>query len=123
MNVVEPGHVYDLEWLDGEPLGQNRLFFVNRECDNPNHECGARPAGTQSQEVLRALIDRSKHVDDCLHWEGNRLVTHHLRMALTLLECRALLRKVEKGLLEPEQLSIGADGHWQPRFESKEKPV
>ena len=119
--TVEPGHIYELDWLDGVPTnGANLLTFVNRKCDNPHHACGERHAGTQSQEVLRALIDRAKHLDNCLHWDGNALVVHHLRMALALLESRALLRKVEKNLLKPEDVATGADGHfeWMRRFAS-----
>jgi hypothetical protein len=65
------------------------LTFVNREA-NP-HE------GVQTQEVLRALIDRTLHCDRCLRWDGNDKIIHHLRMALALHEARAIERKTEKG--------------------------
>lgn len=109
MKIVEPGHIYDLDWLDGQPAADdtsNRLIFVNREE-------GTEHAGTQTQEVLRALIDRTQHCDDCLRWEGNDLIIHHLRMALVLHESRALARKTEKGLILPESVATGEDGHFK----------
>jgi hypothetical protein len=112
MKIVEAGHVYDLRWIDGTPAEfptnetpPNRLFFVNRE------GIAAHP-GTQTQEVIRALIDRTKHCDNCLRWEGNDLIVHHLRIALTLHEARAIQRKTEKGILIPEGIPVADDGHF-----------
>jgi len=105
MKILEAGHIYELEGLDthfGDP--PIILPFVNRE--NTPH------GGTQTQEVIRSLIDRTRHCDKCLRWDGNDLIIHHLRMALVLHEARALLRKVEKGLLEPEHVMTGTDGHF-----------
>ena len=100
---VEPGHVYSLAQIDGdESTPPQLLAFVNRE-DRPH-------AGTQTQEVLRALIDRTIHCDNCLRWEGNDLIVNHLRMALALHEARHLLRMVEKGWAV-EQAPVGDDGH------------
>lgn len=115
MKIVEPGHIYRLNWLDGhantEPemwghqLSRDDLIFVNRE-DNPH-------PGTQTQEVLRALIDRTMHCDNCLRWEGNDQIIYHLRQALVLHEARALGRKVEKGELRPERIITDKDGHFE----------
>jgi len=127
MQIIEEGHIYDLAWLDGSPKSYsegiirslpegiketietfvhpyNRLIFVNRE-QTPH-------PGTQTQEVLRALIDRTQHCDNCLRWEGNDKIIHHLRMALALHEARALERKAEKGLYSPELIHVGKDGHF-----------
>ncbi|MGE5319652.1 MAG: hypothetical protein ACM3KD_05690 [Hyphomicrobiaceae bacterium] len=101
--MIEPGHIYELDHLDGD--GTQRLVFVNREADC-EHE------GTQNQEVLRALIDRMHHLDNTLHWAGNATIIHHLRMALALHEARVLERKTECGKLKPEHVSIAADGHF-----------
>jgi len=102
MEIIEPGHVYQLASFDGEADVQ--LVFVNREA-TPH-------PGTQTQEVLRALIDRTQHCDKCLRWEGNDKIIHHLRMALVLHEARALERKTEKGLLNPEKVVTSYDGHF-----------
>lgn len=102
MKIIEKGHRYELSSIDGEY--KQLLTFVNRE-DNPH-------PGTQTQEVLRALIDRTLHCDGCLRWEGNDKIIFHLRMALVLHETRALERKLEKGNLQPEKIKIGEDGHF-----------
>jgi hypothetical protein len=103
MKIIEPGYVYELHSLDGgEP---ETLTFVNRE-DGDEHP------GTQTQEVLRALIDRTMHCDNCLRWEGNDKIIYHLRMALALHEARAIELKAEKGYYAPERMKIGADGHF-----------
>lgn len=114
MKVIEPGHIYQLNWLDGKaPFNHaasgipytDTLVFVNREA-------GTEHAGTQTQEVIRALIDRTQHCDRCLRWEGNDQIIHHLRMALVLHEARALERKTVKGLIKPEHIVTGIDGHF-----------
>lgn len=119
MKIIEPGHIYELNWLDGNPrrlsdgtfhaeyLHENTLIFVNRE--NNKHP------GTQTQEVLRALIDRTQHCDNCLRWEGNDKIIEHLRIALVLHEARALERKTIKGIIRPEKVFIGDDGHFSIR--------
>lgn len=117
MKILEAGHIYQLEWLDEAPgrvdavaavdgeIAENRLIFVNREQ-------GTEHGGTQTQEVLRALIDRTQHCDGCLRWEGNDQIVHHLRMALVLHEARALERKTRKGILKPETIATSDDGHF-----------
>jgi hypothetical protein len=109
MKIIELGHIYALTWLDGEPQqDENHLIFVNRE------GCGVRHhPGTQCQEVIRALIDRVQHCDAQLRWEGNDEIVEHLREALVLFEARALIRKTEKGLLHPETIVTGDDGHFK----------
>ena len=106
MMIVEPGHVYKLHAIDGAEGESETLRFVNREP-------GSEHPGTQTQEVLRALIDRTMHCDNCLRWAGNDKIIHHLRMALVLHEARALERKTEKGIIQPENVSTSAqDGHF-----------
>lgn len=118
MEVIEPGHIYDLNQLDGDgsPL---RLIFVNRE-DGDEHE------GTQTQEVLRTcidmlscLIDRTNHCDACMRWENNDKIIkamseaqRQLRLAILSHEARKLERDMEKGKLLPETIPIGLDGHF-----------
>jgi hypothetical protein len=113
MRIAEPGHVYDLNHIDAHELYE-RLTFVNREP-------GTEHSGTQTQEVLRALIDRTMHCDNCLRWEGNDLIIYHLRMALVLHEARALIRKVEKGIIQPENIVTNReDGHFAIRTKSED---
>jgi hypothetical protein len=119
MKVIEPGHIYECQQLDGDgaPL---RLVFVRRDKE-PFHE------GTQIQEVVRtqidmleALIDRTNHCDDCLRWEGNDIIIKHfseaqrrLRLVLLKFEERALERKVDKQGFKPEAVATGHDGHFK----------
>jgi len=106
MMIVEPGHVYKLHAIDGAEGESETLRFVNREP-------GSEHPGTQTQEVLRALIDRTMHCDNCLRWAGNDKIIHHLRMALVLHEARALERKTEKGIIQPENVYTSYhDGHF-----------
>jgi hypothetical protein len=117
MRVIEPGHIYELNVLDGDtPM---ILRFVNREP-------GTEHDGTQTQEVLRAeidaletLIDRTNHCDGCLRWEGNdRIIKamseaqRQLRLALLYHEQRAMERKVEKAGWRPELAATEDDGHF-----------
>ena len=103
MKIIEPGHIYELAVFDGDtPV---RLTFVNREA-------GQEHGGTRTQEVLRALIDRTLHCDSCLRWPGNDQIIHHLRMALVLHEARALERKTEMGKMRPESVTTAGDGHF-----------
>ncbi len=102
MKVIEAGHIYKLNCLDGDDT--EILTFVNRE-DNPH-------PGTVTQEVIRALIDRTQHCDGCLRWEGNDKIIYHLRMALVLHESRALERKTDKGEIDPEHVETAEDGHY-----------
>lgn len=103
MKIVEPGHVYALQEQDGGDA--RHLTFVNRE---PGHE----HPGVQTQEVLRALIDRTYHCDNCLPDDINADIIHHLQMALVFHEMRALRRKAEKGLYRPQSAEVGSDGHF-----------
>jgi hypothetical protein len=119
MKVIEPGHIYDLNTLDGDgkPL---RLTFVNREL-------GTEHPGTQTQEVLRTivdllscLIDRTNHCDACLRWEGNDKIIKSLSEAqrqatLAILhhEQRVMERKFDKGELDPSNFPTAEDGHFR----------
>jgi len=106
MKIIEPGHVYELATLDGDgkPV---ILRFVNREA-------GTEHDGTQTQEVLRALIDRTKHCDNCRRWGKNDAIIYHMRMAIALHESRAIERKAEKGYYDAEFITVDrSDGHFQ----------
>lgn len=106
MKIIEAGHVYELDQLDTSPNSDPvMLKFVNREGKN-NHP------GTQTQEVLRVLINRTQHCQACLDCPEDDEIIYHLRMALLIHESRALKRKLEKKTLEPENIRLGTDGHF-----------
>lgn len=95
MKVVDPGHVYELTWLDVVYLqhdeGQNRLIFVKREGEKYPGNVGHHP-GTTMQEVLRVLIDRLKYVNSQEPDGRNEYALAQLRMAIFALELRAAER-------------------------------
>jgi len=99
VNVVDPGHCYELAELDGGEVAS--LQFVKREGEMYPGNVGTCP-GTTTQEVLRALIDRTLYVngqDPCV---TNYVVLEHLRRALWELEDRAAKRR---GARVPEYLA------------------
>lgn len=109
MRVLDPGHTYLLAQLDA--MGEEQeLVFVKRivEADPDREEY----PGTTCQEVIAALIDRVQFVHNEKQHHNNIKILHHLRMAYILFETRALERKVEKGVLRPEELDTDPhDGH------------
>ena len=106
MRVIDKGHHYILDTLDGETAVE--LKFVKRFRGTNNH------AGTTNQEVLKCLIDRVETLDAESPWEGNRQIVKHLRMAIGLHESRALMRKIEKDEIKPEVVKVSSkDGHFK----------
>lgn len=105
MKVIETGHVYEPQnrESDAECAGQT-IRFINKQ---PGQEHG----GTTTQEVIRILIDRTRHCANCMPHPNNERAIYHLRMALVMHEARALERKTEKGDIMPEYLQTGGDGH------------
>jgi hypothetical protein len=105
VRIIDAGHHYALDSLDGEH--DQTIRFVKRFRGNLNH------SGTVNQDVLRVLIDRIQFLDTENPWALNQQILYHLRMALALHEARALIRKVEKNELRPESVPVsGKDGHY-----------
>lgn len=91
MKVIDPGHWYRLDTLDGE--FKVELRFVKRIGDKfPGNEAPGY-AGTTTQEVIRALLDRARYVSLQQVDYRNELVINHLREALRILEIRAADRR------------------------------
>lgn len=86
MRIIDPGHIFELDHLDG--LGKTILDFVKRVGEkfpgnkNP-HE------GVISQDVLRALISRTEHIQERCYWPENELIRQNYLQNLWLLESRA----------------------------------
>lgn len=107
MKVLETGHIYQPvnRETDAACEGQT-IRFINKQ---PGQEHG----GTTTQEVIRCLIDRTRHCANCMPHRNNEQIIYHLRMALVLHEARALERKVEKGDIMPEYVATSpGDGHY-----------
>jgi len=89
MKVLDPGHDYLLDNLDGDE--KTRLTFVKREGEMyPGNESAYE--GTNMQEVLRALIDRCCYVNNQITAGETINAAWHLRQAFVLLELRAARR-------------------------------
>lgn len=92
MRILEDGHQYALRHLESD--GEETLTFCKRS-GGPVEYDDDHP-GTTTQEVLRALIQRTRFVDDILQSDENLHVLLHLRKALFHLEARAWRRKQQK---------------------------
>jgi hypothetical protein len=86
MQVLDPGHEYLLDSLDGAQ--ENRLVFVKREGEKYPGNVGSHP-GTTMQEVLRALIDRAKYVNNQIPCVETKSVIAYMEHIIWLLEMRA----------------------------------
>jgi hypothetical protein len=71
--------------------GTEILRFVKRQGPRYPGNRSHYP-GTNCQEVIRALIDRVKHLDSQVADPRNQPIIHHLREALWLFESRAAQR-------------------------------
>jgi hypothetical protein len=89
MKIIDPGHIYELDELGSE--NKKIITFIKRSGGAVQYD--EEWAGLQTQEVLRALIDRTKYLYDVLPCKETEEAIKHLRMALYWYEVRALRRK------------------------------
>lgn len=131
--VLEPGHKYKLPHL--ESGGFEILTFIKRSSDAVDYGTDEHP-GTNTQSVLRALIERTLFLNDVIPCAETQDAVYFLRQALYMYEVRAYRRKQAKlnkraghhESLEPgiyrdefddvpfswyeiEKLPVGSDGH------------
>jgi hypothetical protein len=111
MEVLDEGHKYRISDIDPDNAPLNSpgqiIQFVKRFRGTDNR------VGTVIQELLRVCINRTEFLNNELPWYGNVDILMHLRSALVLFENRAMLRKVEKGELHPEDIQTNTDGHFK----------
>ncbi len=90
MKALDPGHTYWLDLLDTDSKRQGTeiLRFVKRQGARYPGNLSHYP-GTNCQEVIRAVIDRVKHLNRQVPDPHNEPILHHLREALWLFESRA----------------------------------
>lgn len=143
MKVIDPGHHYLLGQLDavlgaefapGWPggfviPGQANLIFVKREGDDYPGNDGLHP-GTTCQEVIRALIDRVKYLDNQIHDDRNARIIRNLRECIWIFETRAADRHLRNWSIGGDLdfieflptcskcLHIGCDGRCHPGGET-----
>jgi hypothetical protein len=90
MEVIDPGHKFRLQGYDGgEP---QVLVFMKREGKGYPFNVGHH-SGTNCQEVIRALIERVKYLQQQVACDQNEQIIQLLRQSLRLFEDRAAQRR------------------------------
>jgi len=92
MKIIDPGHIYQLRQLGDD--NTQTLTFIKRSGGAIQYE--KEWPGMQTQEVLRALIDRTKYLYKILPCNETKEALRHLQMALFWYEARAYRRKQSK---------------------------
>ncbi len=100
MKIIDPGHIYDLQVLDHYRFGEtHRLVFVKREGDKFPGNVG-HYAGTNMQEVLRAIRHRLGYLNNQIPDPRNLEAMELVERTIFLLEERAAERH---GRMPPTQ--------------------
>jgi hypothetical protein len=92
MKILDAGHTYELIHLDGENQYGKYLCFVKRyDPNDPSKFQGNLNSypGTTSQEVIKCLLNRARHVQNQKWCLENVIVIFCLRLSLWFLEFRA----------------------------------
>ncbi len=95
MKVIEAGHVYTVDTVDSRGLlNPQTIRFLRRSSSLIQHPYEAE--GTNTQELLRVAIDRTKYLNNIQPCVENEDILFCLRHALVMYEARAYRRKVNK---------------------------
>lgn len=116
MKVLDPGHMFALQQLDTDvpSVYGDPLIFVKREGPGYPGNVG-HYAGTNMQEVLRALISRVKYLQTQIPCGENERMIEFLRRALFQLELRAAKRH-GRSVATLGLQHIADDAHEQPLY-------
>ncbi len=104
MHVTDRGHLYKLQNNKSKEHEVSLKFYKDAKINGDGYN------GTTNQEVLRALIDRIKFLDEQEPHPNNKEIIYCLRKAIILHEQRHLDRLLEKGV-EIENLETFNDSH------------
>ena len=105
MIIIDPGHTYQLDVLDGYTNGTVDgythivLPFVKREGEKYPGNVGHYP-GTNLQECWRAEINRLQYLNQQIPCGETMMAIKHLRLNIMLLEQRAARRHGRKHPVE-----------------------
>jgi hypothetical protein len=93
MKTIDPGHKYELATLDGG-LPQTLTFVKRHDEENPDRFPGNTEShpGTTLQNVIRALLERFRYLQNQHACLENAICITFLRLSLWLLEFRAARR-------------------------------
>ena len=92
MEVIDEGHKYQLSHVESDDY--ETVTFIKRSGKQIKHD--NEYSGTNSQECIRMLIDRTKYLNDQLYCEESEDIIYYLRQALFIYEARAYRRKMQK---------------------------
>jgi hypothetical protein len=106
MRIIEPGHVYGL--FRGPVREGEVLRFIRRSSAAVDYGNGEH-AGTNTQEVIRVLIDRLGFLRGRVRWIDLSEVIYSLRMALFCYEARAWARKQQQTNRQAGQHDLGKE--------------
>ena len=121
MKVIDPGHVYELDVLDGQPGDTVQIHFVKRDGAKYPGNIGAH-SGPTTQEYIRAILHRTRYVNDQMACAENDIIAAACETILFALENRAArlhnrhldlpaLAGLEKLPTCPECRHIYCEGH------------
>jgi hypothetical protein len=113
MHEIEPGHRYELAHIDGDP-GYQTICFIKRSSRAIHHD--SEHPGTNTQEVLRVAIARSKYLNTIIPCAETEDAIYHLREALICYEARAWRRKQQRLNKERPAHDSGEARHWDAPF-------
>lgn len=120
MRVIRPGHVYELDNVDGDD--KQHIYFVTRRDENgellPE---GLRSEGILTQELLRVAIDRTFYLYAEAPCDEDTEIIEHLRAALTLYETRAARRHIERLSMIERVVPCPDCGHIHPNHKGATK--
>lgn len=86
MKIIDPGHVYEIEALDGGK--PQRIHFVKRQGPNyPGNEDAH--SGPITQEFLRAILHRCEYMNNQGSCAETDIIIASLRTAIFAFEVRA----------------------------------
>lgn len=88
MKIIDAGHIYKLNMYDDEENSFQTLTFLKRCGKRYPFNEGMYP-GTNCQEVLRALIDRTEYLNRQEPCAESEAIIASLKTALFLFESRA----------------------------------
>lgn len=111
MKVLVPGHVYELENVDGD--GVQYLNFVQRRDLNAELlPLPQRREGILTQEVLRVAIDRTIYLHNEDAWHENVIIINKLRDALRMYEARAAHKAITRLQMPERAPRCSSCGHF-----------
>lgn len=93
MNVIVPGHKYDLDSFEGS-YGQELCFIHKEPVSEGSKELVTIQDGTTNEEVLAVLIDRLIFLNKKFPCRENSVAITHIETALLWLNHRTAQHKL-----------------------------